>query len=83
FQAYYGLSATGIADEKTQQKLDEVYNSPYQKGKRNSYTSEIKMMLNVLGYNGLAEGPVFGSLTETRVKEFQRDNGLKAHGIAD
>ncbi|MDO6451929.1 peptidoglycan-binding domain-containing protein, partial [Oceanobacillus profundus] len=25
----------------------------------------------------------FGSLTETRVKEFQRDNGLKAHGIAD
>ncbi|MDO6451265.1 peptidoglycan-binding protein, partial [Oceanobacillus profundus] len=83
FQAYYGLSATGIADEKTQQKLDEVYNSPYQKGKRNSYTSEIKMMLNVLGYDGLAEGPVFGSLTETRVKEFQRDNGLKAHGIAD
>ncbi|MFD1448388.1 N-acetylmuramoyl-L-alanine amidase, partial [Oceanobacillus profundus] len=41
------------------------------------------MMLNVLGYDGLAEGPVFGSLTETRVKEFQRDNGLKAHGIAD
>jgi mannosyl-glycoprotein endo-beta-N-acetylglucosaminidase len=83
FQEYYGLPVTGVADEQTQDKLDEVYNSPYQNGKTNAYTTEIKTMLNGLGYNGLAEGPVFGNLTETRVKEFQADKGLRAHGIVD
>ena len=83
FQEYYGLDPTGVVDQKTQQKLDEVYNSPYQKGQSNSYTTEIKKMLNALGYGGLAEGPVYGNLTERRIKEFQRDHGLKAHGIAD
>ncbi|MEI3602758.1 peptidoglycan-binding protein [Oceanobacillus sp. SE10311] len=83
FQAYYGLTVTGIADQKTQEKLDEVYNSPYQRGKSNQYTAEIKKMLKALGYSGLADGPVFGSLTEKRLIQFQRDNDLKAHGIAD
>ncbi|MFD1607233.1 peptidoglycan-binding protein [Oceanobacillus luteolus] len=83
FQSYYGLSVTGVADQQTQDKLSVVYNSPYQNGKSDSYTTEIKKMLNAIGYDGLAEGPVFGNLTEKRVKEFQQDNGLKAHGIAD
>ncbi|MEI3598529.1 MULTISPECIES: N-acetylmuramoyl-L-alanine amidase [unclassified Oceanobacillus] len=83
FQAYYGLTVTGIADQKTQEKLDEVYNSPYQRGKSNQYTAEIKKILNTLGYGGLADGPVFGALTEKRLIQFQRDNDLKAHGIAD
>ena len=83
FQSYYGLPVTGIANQETQAKLNEIYNSPYQKGKSNSIIAEIKVMLNAIGYNGLAEGPVFGNLTEKRVKEFQRDHNLKAHGIVD
>src|SRR5690606_21759663 len=42
FQEYYGLKATGVADRATQKKLNEVVNSPYQKGKKNNFTAEIK-----------------------------------------
>src|SRR5690606_29452562 len=43
FQSYYGLEPTGIADEATLAKIDEVISSPYQKGKRSQEIQEIKI----------------------------------------
>ena len=83
FQQYYGLPVTGHADLDTLNKVDEIYNHPLQKGKRHPKTIILKKYLNSLGYNGLAISDLYGSFTEKRVKQFQRDHGLVVSGIAD
>ncbi|SER29078.1 N-acetylmuramoyl-L-alanine amidase [Piscibacillus halophilus] len=83
FQSYYGLLNNGIVDELTLTKLNKVYNSPFQYGKRHANTSNIKRKLNNLGYSGITVTDYFGSYTEAKLKEFQRDKGLIVNGIAD
>ncbi|MDE5415825.1 peptidoglycan-binding protein [Alkalihalobacterium chitinilyticum] len=83
FQAYYGLPSTGIADEATFSKLDEILATPFQDGVRHPDTIELKKKLNWLGYGGMNLNDMYGSFTAQRVSQFQSAHGLKAHGIAD
>ncbi|NMA90742.1 MAG: SH3 domain-containing protein [Amphibacillus sp.] len=83
FQRYYGLSLTGRTDDATIQKLDEVYNSPFQLNRRHDDTRGIKEKLNQLGYGRITVTNLYGSYMESQVKGFQRDQGLVVNGIAD
>ncbi|MEC2161080.1 peptidoglycan-binding protein, partial [Virgibacillus halodenitrificans] len=84
FQAYYGLYINGIADEITLKKITEILTSPMQNGKRDIRTVKLKEDLEKLGYH-VSDNPttLYGSKTEEKVKEFQRDYGLIVNGIAD
>src|SRR5699024_5398226 len=75
FQEYYTLEITGSANLETLHKIDEILLAPLQKGKHHQDTIELKRLLNRLGYDGLALTTKFGSLTEKREKQFQKDNG--------
>ncbi|MGN8646366.1 peptidoglycan-binding protein [Gracilibacillus sp. HCP3S3_G5_1] len=84
FQEYYDLAVTGVADETTLRKLDEILNSPLQNGNRNDETKELKHNLATLGF--IVPGNMtdhYGPQTEKTVKEFQAYYGLKSNGIAD
>ncbi|WP_143833163.1 peptidoglycan-binding protein [Oceanobacillus timonensis] len=83
FQAYYGLSQTGKINKATKNKLNSVYNSPFQRGKRHNDIPEIKRQLNTLGYGYITVTTLFGSYMESQVKQFQRDNNLRVNGIVD
>ncbi|MDX8047101.1 peptidoglycan-binding protein [Gracilibacillus sp. S3-1-1] len=84
FQSYYGLSADGVVGKGTTSKMESIINSPYQKGKSASKISDYKKMLRNLGYSkGITTTKYFGATTEKRVKEFQKDNGLRVNGILD
>ncbi|MFD1020156.1 peptidoglycan-binding protein [Thalassobacillus hwangdonensis] len=83
FQAYYGLNATGKANAVTLAKIDEVYQSPMQEGKRHDGTIELKENLNRLGFGDILVTTYYGSFTESRVKKFQSYYGLNPNGIAD
>ena len=95
FQSANGLSADGIAGQKTQQKLleeiakkagsDASSDQPASVLKRGSVGSAVKALQNrliELGYlpSGNADGE-FGTLTERAVIAFQSANGLSADGI--
>ena len=59
----------------------EVIKPILRRGSRGDNVRELQRQLNDLGYScGIADG-VFGAKTETAVKDFQRDHGLKADGI--
>ncbi|WP_277679962.1 peptidoglycan-binding protein [Gracilibacillus dipsosauri] len=83
FQRYFGLPDHGIIDDKTLEKLNEIYNSPMQKGKRHKDIIELKENLNSLGYGNILVTNYYGDFTEKKVKEFQKDYGLPVSGIAD
>ncbi|WP_193065251.1 peptidoglycan-binding protein, partial [Oceanobacillus oncorhynchi] len=83
FQSYYGLSVTGKMNKATKDKLKSVYNSPLQRGKRHNSIPDIKRQLNSLGYGHISVTTLFGSFMETKIKQFQRDHGLRVSGIAD
>src|SRR5690625_33710 len=83
FQAYYGLKATGVADEETQAKIKSVANSVYQQGKRHNNTIQLKKDLNTIGFGGMNVNNLYGSFTAQRVSEFQKHYGLVVNGIAD
>src|SRR5699024_11486550 len=73
----------GIAGDETFSKIDEILNSPLQKGERNDVVIPYKKKLNNLGYGGLALSDKFGSHTELRIEEFQKDHGLPVSGILE
>ncbi|WP_339226577.1 peptidoglycan-binding protein [Oceanobacillus sp. FSL K6-2867] len=83
FQSYYGLSATGKIDETTTKKLDEVYNSPFQKGKRHSDVITLKQKLNEIGYGYISVTTLYGTFMDKQVRKFQENNGLTVNGIVD
>src|SRR5690606_34243994 len=83
FQQYYNLPVTGRINAGTLDKMDEILNSPFQKGKRHEATKRLKENLDRLGFDGIAISDLFGSWTETRLKQYQEYYGLKANGIAD
>ncbi|WP_052360612.1 peptidoglycan-binding protein [Oceanobacillus manasiensis] len=82
FQEYYSLPITGLADETTLGKLEEVLASPFQKGKRHEDTIKMKEYLAILGYLDFGNPTTYyGSITEAGVKAFQKENGLAESGI--
>lgn len=83
FQKYYGLAVTGMADDVTLSKVEEVISSPLQKGKRSEDLIAIKQKMNHLGYGKIAVTTLFGDFTERQVKEFQKDNTLPISGIIE
>lgn len=83
FQIYYGLNPTGHSDLVMLDYLDQLINSPYQKGKRHKDIKNFKRQLNELGFGNIKMTTFFGSFMEKRLKEFQKHYGLKVTGIID
>ncbi|MGP4073851.1 peptidoglycan-binding protein [Piscibacillus sp. B03] len=83
FQDTYGLVVNGIIDDPTKDKINQLISHPLQKDNRHDDLIEIKHMLNWLGYDRIAVSTYFGSWTETRVQQFQENQGIPAHGIVD
>ncbi|WP_163969622.1 peptidoglycan-binding protein [Oceanobacillus halotolerans] len=83
FQDHYGLAVTGIADDPTIEKINAIYSSPFQKGKRHKDTIQLKKNLNKIGYGGIKVTNYYGDFMQKRVKQFQRDHELPISGIAD
>jgi peptidoglycan hydrolase-like protein with peptidoglycan-binding domain len=83
FQGYYGLPKSGILEENTVAKLDEIINHPLQKGKRNKDLPKLKGYLNKLGFGKILETTYFGDFSEKKVKEFQGYYGLPKSGILE
>lgn len=52
------------------------------KGSRGQEVKELQQKLNTLGYSTNGVDGIFGGGTERAIKQFQKDNGLKADGIA-
>lgn len=95
FQAAYGLTADGVAGPATLAKIDAAYDklgasssSTAASGsglRLNSTGAEVRDLqdnLTALGYYWATKSGNFGPKTETAVKRFQEENGLKADGIA-
>ena len=84
FQQQYGLTVTGIADDLTRQKVDEILEPPYQIGDRGEPVVELKKQLVELGFATWSNpSPNYGTITANRVKDFQKAFGLKQDGIVD
>lgn len=82
-QDYYGLDVTGKVDDQTLGKIDEVYDSPFQLGKRHEKIPELKEMLNSIGYGNITVTTLYGNFMDNRVRKFQKDYGLRVNGIVD
>ncbi|SDO06910.1 peptidoglycan-binding protein [Alkalicoccus daliensis] len=85
FQKYYGVKVTGIGDKSTFNKIEELFKSPLSPGNSNTQTVELKNNLTKLGYGSFPTNPsrVYGSVTSSVVKDFQKKNSLAINGIAD
>ncbi|WP_229740626.1 peptidoglycan-binding protein [Ornithinibacillus halotolerans] len=85
FQKHFGLPVSGIAEILTLDKMDNVLNSPLQKGIRHADAKQLKKDLDILGYANWKNTPnnYFGDSTEQAVKRFQKDKGLPISGIVD
>ncbi|WP_404455536.1 peptidoglycan-binding protein [Oceanobacillus kapialis] len=82
FQAYYNLTVTGIADDATIGKVEDILSSPFQNGERHEDTIKLKEDLAVLGYLDFGNPTTYyGSVTEAGVKAFQEENDLPVSGI--
>ncbi|BAB07367.1 BH3648 [Halalkalibacterium halodurans C-125] len=84
FQQKYGLSSTGIADQKTVDQLRALATRPLQLGMYHPDVVQLKKDLAKAGYF-VSNNPndYFGPTTTTKLKEFQTDHNLPATGIAD
>ena len=83
FQRYYGITKTGMADQATIDKIEELLSTSLQLGTQAEEVIQLKKDLVKLGFGSFNYDRSFGPLTETTVKEFQSFYGLKANGIAD
>src|SRR5690625_3034569 len=86
FQEYYNLTADGVADSATVEKLEEVAlaATPFQNGERHEDTVILKEYLYTLGFWDSKSGtPLYGSKTERKIREFQEAYGLHESGVAD
>ena len=81
FQDKHGLIADGAIGSTTAELLmsDEAQPNAYSLGDRNDTVSKIQDRLAALGYMSGSTG-YFGENTETAVKKFQKQHGLKADG---
>src|SRR5699024_6742060 len=84
FQKYYGLKETGVVEDETFKKIDEILNSPFQNGKNHQDTIQLKKDLERLGFK-VSNNPNtrYGPGTTRKVKEFQSYYNLIVNGIVD
>ena len=84
FQRYFQLSATGVADKGTVDRIEELINSPFQNGRRHPETIQLKKDLDFLGYKAFKNPTDFyGVQTKELVESFQGKYKLPVSGIAD
>ncbi|WP_051314937.1 peptidoglycan-binding protein [Alteribacter aurantiacus] len=84
FQRDFDLMENGIADKITLWKLKELLDMPMQNGLYRNDVVELKVQLDELGFTVSSNPtPLFGSATETKVREFQQYYGLDVTGVAD
>lgn len=88
FQDKNGLKINGVANKKTLHSLDakkkvKVTSSHLLRtGSRGQAVTDLQAKLKKLGfYKGNLDG-IFGSLSDSAVKDFQRDKNLKVDGVA-
>lgn len=84
FQQYYGLTSDGIAGDQTIAALG-IYSVPsnvvYKIGSSGDMVKQIQLRLINLGLlTGPADG-IYGNLTASAVRQFQRNNQITADGI--
>src|SRR5699024_3625503 len=83
FQSYYGLPATGQANDTTRNKIAEVLNPPYKNRDRGEPVLKLKENLVKLGFaNSSNPSQFYGTATANVVKKFQKENNLTVDGIA-
>ena len=88
FQKKNGLTANGIADKKTQDKIyaatpEEKEEGTLRFGVSSSEVNKLQKRLKELGYfTGICTN-YYGEQTKAAVTAFQTKNGLKANGIAN
>ncbi|NMA74774.1 MAG: hypothetical protein GX963_11575 [Bacteroidales bacterium] len=82
FQKYYGLQTTGIADEVTRAKMDEVLTPPYRVGDRGEAIVELKEKLVQLGFASWSNpSQYYGPITITVVNKFQDYYGFEQSDV--
>ncbi len=70
-----------LSDQNDNQKVCTIFATPMKKGSKYGEVSKLQTLLNSLGFDtGSADG-LFGPLTETAVKAFQKSKNLSADGV--
>ncbi|MCK0470262.1 peptidoglycan-binding protein [Halalkalibacter sp. APA_J-10(15)] len=84
FQEAYGLEATGNADAKTIEKLQELALGDLQVGMYREDVIDLKVKLAKLNLS-VSSNPTtyFGPITESQLKSFQEVYGLEVTGVAN
>lgn len=84
FQSEHGLVNDGIAGMNTSKKIVSLLSMPVlRKGMTSAEVYALQSNLQILNYFNLNPTGYFGDITEQSIKNFQRQNGLAANGIAD
>src|SRR5699024_2856433 len=85
FQETYGITADGIADKSTLNKVNELLKSVLKAGDKNQELRQLKKDLTRVGFGNFPNNPsaTYGKVTANVVKEFQRYYKLDVTGIAD
>lgn len=85
FQEAYGINPSGVANQKTLNKLEQIISSgEYQDGDSGTHIKELKQKLVQLGLVRWSNpSPRYGLNTIRVVKDFQRHYGLEVTGIAN
>jgi len=85
FQAYYGLRKSGVANQATINKLNEILDTMFKTGNSGKEVITLKRNLTKLAFGNFPKNPSrnYGPVTEGVIREFQKHYGLKVNGIAD
>ncbi|SDO06480.1 peptidoglycan-binding protein [Alkalicoccus daliensis] len=85
FQAYFGLTADGVTNQQTYNRVASELETIYQPGSSHSSIVGFKQDLTALGFGNFPETPsgAYGTVTASVVKDFQKAEDLVESGIAD
>ncbi|MBR6569175.1 MAG: peptidoglycan-binding protein [Clostridia bacterium] len=83
FQKDYGLEATGTVDGETEALLMSAEYRVLKEGLNGDDVTRLQQHLKDLGYFNQNPTGKYRSITSSAVKDFQKNNGLKANGTAD
>lgn len=84
FQKSHNLVESGLVDEITEEKIQQVLNQPMGIGLKRKDVIQLKKDLKTLGFKVPGNGTnYFGAQTEKQVKAFQKHYGLSPSGIVD
>lgn len=82
FQRDVGITANGVLNNETKEKLRQRLETPFVLGEHSDETVTLKEKLYILGYWDSPTGTtLYGSQTEAAVKAFQRDHQLTVTGL--